>query len=60
MAKDKSKWTRSPDDPVYTGEILLPSFGLRLTRSSPRTEAYPTRLGSYDLSLDSGDAFSVS
>lgn len=60
MAKDKSKWTRSPDDPIYTGEILLPSFGLRVTRSSPRTEAYPTRLGSYDLSPDSGDAFSVS
>ncbi len=58
MAKDE--WTRSPQDPVYSVELLLPSFGTRITNSDPRTEAHPPGLGSHDLNPDSGDAFSVS
>ena len=60
MAKEQGKWTRNPDDQIYGSELLLPSFGIRVTRSDPRSEAYPTHLGPHDFSPDSGVAFSIS
>lgn len=43
MTKDADRWTRAPDDPVYGGKLLLPSFGIQVTQSNPRTRAYRTR-----------------
>ncbi len=61
MPGKQSKWNRSPDDPVYGGKLLLPSFGIYVTRSDPYVIALPKGSGTDDMvRLDSGDAFSVS
>jgi hypothetical protein len=65
VTRDKRKWTQTPADPYYSGKLLLPSFGIEVTRievtrSAPRTEVYLAGEGTEDLTCDSGDAFSIS
>src|SRR5215212_244519 len=58
--RDKGKWIHTPDDSIYSGELLLPSFGIKVTRSAPRSVIFPAGTEGYDLAPDSGDAFSIS
>jgi hypothetical protein len=65
VTRDKRKWTQTPDDPFYSGKLLLPSFGheftrIEVTRSAPRSMVFPAGRGTEDLKCDSGDAFSIS
>jgi hypothetical protein len=63
VTRDKGKWTQTPDDPLYSGKLLLPSFGIngiKVTRSAPRSEVYLAGKGTEDLTFDSGDAYSIS
>src|SRR5215217_6967241 len=60
VTKDKGKWTQTPYDQLYSGELVLPSFGIKVTRSAPRSEVFPAGIGNEDLRTDSGDAFSIS
>ena len=60
MTKDKRKWTQTPADPYYSGKLLLPSFGIEVTRSDPRSEVRLTGELLVDVECDSGDAFSIS
>ncbi len=53
-------WGRTPDDSVFSGNLVLPSFGIRVTRSDPSAVAVPAGWGNYDIAPDSGDAYSVS
>jgi hypothetical protein len=65
VTRDKREWTHTPDDLLYSGKVLLPSFGIEVdgievTRSDPRSEVYLRGEGIEDLKCDSGDAFSIS
>jgi hypothetical protein len=60
VKKDKVDWTRTPDALLYSGELLLPFFGIKVTRSAPRSEIFPVGTGNEELTTDSGDAFSIS
>jgi hypothetical protein len=65
VTRDKSKWTKTPTDPYYSGKLLLPSFGheftrIEVTRSAPRTEVRLTGELLVDVKCGSGDAFSIS
>jgi hypothetical protein len=60
VARDKRKWTHTLADPYYSGKLLLPSFGIEVTRSAPRSEVFLRGDGIEDLICDSGDAFSIS
>jgi hypothetical protein len=50
----------NPTDEVYSEKLLLPSFGIGVSRSAPSAVAVPTGWGNADFSVDGGDAFSVS
>jgi hypothetical protein len=65
VTRDKPKWTHTPDDLLYSGKLLLPSFGIEVpgievTRSDPRSEVYLRGERIEDLTCHSGDAFSIS
>ncbi len=61
MTDERSRWTRSPLQEIYGVELLLPSFGISVTRSDPSSVTIPAGSSKVDLwALDSGDAFSVS
>lgn len=60
MADKPRTWTRNPDDLAYAERLRLPSFGIDVSRSDPSAVSIPTGWSTADLSLDSGDAFSVS
>lgn len=57
---DKGKWSHTPGDEVYGEVLILPSFGVRVTRSDPRTESFLTGQEAYGLAPDSSDTFSIS
>lgn len=56
----KGNWTYAPDDFISSGELLLPSFGIKVTRSDPRSEVFLAGTERYELAPDSGDALSIS
>jgi len=61
VTDERSRWTRSPLQEIYGVELLLPSFGISVTRSDPSSVTIPAGSSKVDLwALDSGDAFSVS
>jgi len=65
VTRDKREWTHTPDDLLYSGKLLLPSFGIEVdgievTRSAPRSEVRLTDELLVDVKCDSGDAFSIS
>src|SRR3954470_17659603 len=57
---EKKKWASDPVDRIYSPELRLPSFGISVTRSEPRAEVGPAGRHIENMTLDSGDAFSVS
>lgn len=50
----------NPIERAYGEKLLLPSFGVSVSRSDPITSSVPVGWGTADFSVDSGDAFSVS
>jgi hypothetical protein len=60
VTRDKGKWTYAPDDFISSGELLLPSFGIKVARSDPRSEVFLAGTEGYELAPDSGDALSMS
>lgn len=60
MAEKKSTPIYDPVDLIFSGKLPLPSFGIDITRSAPSAVAIPAGFGNPDMSLESGDAFSVS
>jgi hypothetical protein len=65
VTRDKREWTHTSDDLLYSGKVLLPSFGIEvdgieLTRNAPRSEVFLEGERIEDLKCDSGDAFSIS
>jgi hypothetical protein len=59
-ANQTTRWDRTPGDSVFSGKLVLPSFGISVTRSDPSASVVPAGWGNCDIAPDSGDAFSVS
>jgi hypothetical protein len=60
MADKQRRRTLNPAEHVYSEKLLLPSFGICVSRSDPSTEAFLKEGRATDFLFDSGDAFSVS
>lgn len=60
MTDKQWRWTLSPAEHVYSEKLLLPSFGIYVSRSDPSAVAFLKEGRATDFLIDSGDAYSVS